>query len=106
MFVGRIQQLDVPSQIYGSPATLPIAQFIGEANLFRCTVVASDADALRLALDDQPGRPVVAALPDIGAAVGEAGRILVRPECLRIDSDLRGGEIGRASCRESVCQYV
>ncbi|HEY9565322.1 MAG TPA: ABC transporter ATP-binding protein [Nocardioides sp.] len=91
MFDGRIQQLDVPSQIYGSPATVPIAQFIGEANLFRCTVVASDADALRLALDDQPGRPVVAALPDIGAAVGEAGRILVRPECLRIDSDLRGG---------------
>jgi putative spermidine/putrescine transport system ATP-binding protein len=80
---GRIQQLGPPEALYEAPASLFVANFLGESNVFRG----------RFAMDE--GRPVVAAggrripvAPGAGSgwpAPGAAVAVVVRPErtCIR-----------------------
>lgn len=73
MHAGRIEQVDTPERIYGSPATVFVATFVGVANLVPATVRAGAAET-----------------PLGSVAVDPAGRdgralVVIRPEHLEID---------------------
>jgi putative spermidine/putrescine transport system ATP-binding protein len=71
---GKIEQIGVPAEIYGAPATRFVAEFIGTMNRIDSTVASPgtvDVGGVRLAVDATAGR-----------AVGDAVLLLVRPESL------------------------
>jgi iron(III) transport system ATP-binding protein len=78
---GRIEQLGTPEEIYGSPATAYVADFIGAANLLEVETVGDGAG---------PGRARVRLLGreiDVatnGRAFGAKACIAARPEDLRL----------------------
>ena len=82
---GRIEQIGRPTDIYESPATAFVADFIGSSNMIEATVAESDdsssvartAKGLHLKVHGTPHR------------VGTQLLLLVRPERIRVT---RGGE--------------
>jgi len=78
---GRIEQLDVPSRIYGFPANRFVADFIGNCNLLEARVVERRDGELRL---------MAAGLGEIlapaSAAAGDTGVLALRPEQVRISA--------------------
>jgi spermidine/putrescine transport system ATP-binding protein len=77
---GRVEQLDEPSRIYGSPATRFVADFIGQCNLLSGPVVGRDGSVATL---DVPGIGRVRTMAP-GASEGTRGTVALRPEKIRI----------------------
>jgi spermidine/putrescine ABC transporter ATP-binding subunit len=96
---GSIAQEGTPADIYERPANIFASGFIGEANLLRGTVAATDGAVARVVLDGdlaevtapandvQPAQPVVVSVrPErlrigaVGSANGSANRVLGRLE--------------------------
>jgi putative spermidine/putrescine transport system ATP-binding protein len=75
MYGGRIEQVGPPSEMYGSPATPFVAEFIGTMNRLRATVADGGVEyaGVRLAVDAGKGR-----------ASGERVLLLVRPETVEL----------------------
>jgi spermidine/putrescine transport system ATP-binding protein len=84
MYQGDVLQVGTPHDIYESPATNFVAQFIGETNMFEGTVRASMGQMYVLDVDEL-GRVVVT--DDRIYEVGERVSLTVRPEKLRISPD-------------------
>jgi len=80
---GRIEQLDVPSKIYGFPKTRFVADFIGHINLLSGSVSERQAGVITLAVEGLGPVRVTSASP---ISVGGAGTIALRPEKIRIQS--------------------
>jgi ABC-type Fe3+/spermidine/putrescine transport system ATPase subunit len=76
---GTLLQVGTPHELYYSPRTVFVAQFIGRANLLAATVIGSAADGITLGLLGQPCRVPA---PDPVPAPGSAVRALVRPEAV------------------------
>ena len=55
MDAGRLEQVATPRDLYETPATRWIAQFVGDINLFEGQVSTAEAD--RLAIATREGRP-------------------------------------------------
>jgi ABC-type sugar transport system ATPase subunit len=80
---GRLQQVGTPGEVYGTPATLFVANFVGdrEINLLDCTVrqdvsgTILEANSVRLAI------------PDLAAADGTEVVVGIRPEALVLTDD-------------------
>jgi putative spermidine/putrescine transport system ATP-binding protein len=75
---GRIEQIGTPSEIYGSPATPFVAEFVGTMNRLEATVADSqsgevDYGGVRVAVDAVRGR-----------RTGERVLVLVRPETVEL----------------------
>ena len=78
---GRIMQIGRPTDVYENPSNKFVADFIGEANFFDGTVVASDASEVAVALGPLTlYAPLNGDAPRVGARVSFS----VRPERLRI----------------------
>src|SRR5690606_31177620 len=78
---GRLLQVGTPSEIYGTPASREVMEFIGSANVFEGVVPAGEAGWL-----DVPGLGRLPA-PDLeGRSTGEVIALLVRPERMHITS--------------------
>jgi putative spermidine/putrescine transport system ATP-binding protein len=75
---GRIEQIDVPTEIYRRPANRFVAQFIGDSNLFSATVLESGDGHARLRTEQGP--ELLAALPRDRPAPGERVTLVLRPE--------------------------
>jgi putrescine transport system ATP-binding protein len=83
MSQGRLLQIGAPAEVYESPATRFVADFIGNVNLMDGTVAVSSAgepevrcaDGVAHRLDGEPPRPP-----------GEAVTLAVRPEKIRLDA--------------------
>lgn len=76
MRAGEIQQIGTPGEIYEAPANLFAARFIGDSNIFRGKVTASDADAVEVevaGLGRLRGR-------GRNLTVGRDVQVLVRPQ--------------------------
>jgi spermidine/putrescine transport system ATP-binding protein len=74
---GRVEQVDVPEEIYDRPTTTFVAGFIGVSNLMPASVSAPG----RVKLDSGPEVPA-----DTGAlAPGEGCAAVVRPEKLQVE---------------------
>jgi putative spermidine/putrescine transport system ATP-binding protein len=79
MRAGRIEQVGPPRAVYDRPASAFVADFVGETNFLRGTVVeiAGDRHQLRTA-----GGMSVWVAREADLALGEAGVLVVRPERL------------------------
>jgi spermidine/putrescine transport system ATP-binding protein len=82
MNAGRIEQLAAPREIYDSPATPFVADFIGETNFIRRngTVVAVRPERIRIETNQQPGDNVLAGEVITTMVVGPAVQCLVRTD--------------------------
>jgi len=77
---GRVMQIGAPTEVYENPSNTFVAEFIGEANFFDGTVVASDTTEMVISL----GPLTVRAPANADVAVGRSASFSVRPERLRI----------------------
>ncbi len=79
---GRVEQIGTPQEIYHSPASVFVANFIGSANLMKATVaeVHGDRATAVIARDHRVDVPA----GDWGAKPGGAAIVMVRPERLRL----------------------
>jgi spermidine/putrescine transport system ATP-binding protein len=80
MNLGRIEQLDEPSRLYGLPRNRFVADFIGNVNMLDATV-ASAGTSLTL---DLPTLGKVVAPPKDGVHAGQKGVFVIRPEQVTI----------------------
>lgn len=86
---GKVEQLDEPAIIYGAPRNRFVADFIGECNLFECTVAACSDGALRLDVD---GLGTVGCASPESPALGSTGTLALRPEKVLIGRELETAE--------------
>jgi putative spermidine/putrescine transport system ATP-binding protein len=75
MYSGRIEQMGAPAEMYSSPATPFVAEFIGTMNRLEGRVVDGGVEhgATRLAVEAAHGRPA-----------GQRVLVLVRPEAVEV----------------------
>jgi len=82
MNLGRVDQIGTPTEIYDHPATVFVAGFIGQANLWPCTVEArTDGHAEVTAFG---GARLGAACHMTEVVAGGRGTVMVRPERVQI----------------------
>ncbi|HZO63208.1 MAG TPA: ABC transporter ATP-binding protein [Gaiellaceae bacterium] len=79
MYGGRIEQMGTPSEMYSSPATPFVAEFIGTMNRLEATVV----DGTSGEVDHNGVRMTVPAAQ--GLSRGERVLVLIRPETLELE---------------------
>ena len=79
---GRLAQVGTPRQIYNSPASSYVAEFIGSTNTIAGTVAATDGEFCEV--DTDLGR--VRGRNNDNLALNAPARILIRPEHIAIDS--------------------
>lgn len=107
---GRIEQMGSPAELYESPRTAFVANFLGQSNLIRGEVVSSDADQSVVEVHGQK----VAVLKSRNRAAGKSILVGIRPEKIRITlpSDpctgnfLTGGIVSDVSFVGVSTQYV
>ena len=83
MFGGRIAQADAPEVIYNAPASVQVAGFVGQANIFegRTATLPDGNRALACATGTLVG-PAIPALGD-----GRPVAIMARPEAISLEPD-------------------
>ena len=81
---GRVEQVDTPFELYANPATLFVADFIGQANVLRGTVAQSTAGVLKATCYDQVY--LVRPLPGRSYTNGAAVSLITRPESVRLEA--------------------
>ena len=81
MNAGRIEQMGPPAELYDLPRTAFVANFLGQSNLVRGTVVSDDADVV--AVKTRAGKVIVPA----ARATARTGDVVmgVRPEKVRLE---------------------
>ncbi len=83
MNVGRVEQIGTPTEIYDNPATVFVASFIGQANLWEADVQSVSGDSATATV---MGSQVTVACRNAEVTAG-AGVIMVRPERLSLSLD-------------------
>lgn len=107
---GRIEQMGSPAELYESPRTAFVANFLGQSNLIRGEVVSSDGDQSVVEVHGQK----VAVLKTRNRAAGKSILVGIRPEKIRITlpgdpcsgNVLTGGVVSDVSFVGVSTQYV
>lgn len=86
---GHIEQLGSPKEIYLNPASPFVASFIGTTNLIHATVRTVDQKGIHLIT---PDGPVSVGRTDKQIAEGEKCVVSIRPESVRLSSEMDGPE--------------
>ena len=84
----RIAQSGTPRELYEQPASLFVADFIGDANIVDATVTALHGDRGQVQLG-----PLVLDLPHRGAGIGPV-KLAIRPDALQLGDTPGGGLAG------------
>ena len=91
MHAGRVEQIGSPTEIYDDPATVFVAGFIGQANLFDAiTTARTGSDAI---VDALGVSRLGAHCRDSAIGAGERVVLMVRPERVRIHTSAPAGEM-------------
>jgi putative spermidine/putrescine transport system ATP-binding protein len=101
---GRIEQVGTPAEIYETPRTRFVADFIGLSNFLTATVRSISPDAIHADLE---GGPAIVLSPWNGAAVDQRVEVALRPEKIRIlpaDGNLDGANCFPARIEQVVYQ--
>jgi spermidine/putrescine transport system ATP-binding protein len=86
---GHVEQIGTPRDVYETPASLFVARFVGEANLFRGEALAQEGDeTLRASVE---GREILLRPRGRQFAPGAKLRVMLRPEDLRLSDPALGG---------------
>jgi spermidine/putrescine transport system ATP-binding protein len=80
---GRIEQMGDPHTLYSRPGSVFVANFIGEANLLRATVVGVDDRKVTLTWN---GKAVEAAATGHSTKAGDRVCIVLRPEAIQFSA--------------------
>ncbi|MEI9907647.1 MAG: ABC transporter ATP-binding protein [Actinomycetota bacterium] len=107
---GRIEQMGSPAELYESPATAFVANFLGQSNLIRGTIGDSSGDSVVVDLHGQK----VSMPKNRNNAEGASVLVGIRPEKIRIDlpdvpttgNALSGGIVSDVSFVGVSTQYV
>ena len=92
MNAGRVEQIGTPTDIYDRPATVFVAGFIGQANLFSAKQTARiDSDHVELVV---LGGTLCARPGDTVIQNGAPATLMVRPERVRVSLDRPAGVDG------------
>lgn len=78
---GKVEQVDTPLELYSNPATLFVADFIGQANVLRSTVLESGNGTVDLSLLGQ--RFTVRTAPGKEYRPQSDAALILRPESIR-----------------------
>ena len=81
---GRILQIGTPQDIYETPSSLFVADFIGDSNQLTGRIVEIDDGACRF---EAPGLPAMVARHPASLADGNRATLVVRPERLTLSRD-------------------
>ena len=84
---GRVLQVGTPQEIYESPASPFVAQFIGTSNQVRATLESSDGRYGLVRAVEDSGLPVMEVCPPDGARAGGSLILVLRPEQLRLSHE-------------------
>lgn len=76
---GRIEQMGDPNTLYGRPGSVFVANFIGETNLLRSTVISSEGDVAAL---NWNGITITANPGGLAPRQGEHLYVVLRPEAI------------------------
>ena len=85
---GRVEQIGTPEEIYHTPATVFVANFIGVANLLPATVLGLAEGRAAVALEGDVRMECAA--PNWEAKPGSKGTLMIRPERLHFGENGRG----------------
>jgi spermidine/putrescine transport system ATP-binding protein len=90
MNAGNVEQIGTPTEIYDSPATVFVASFIGQTNLWHGKQVGMSGDLAELSvlgttLRARPGQTTI--------ETGGQATLMVRPERVRVTMDVPGGDV-------------
>ena len=85
---GKVEQMGDPHTLYSRPASVFVANFIGEANLLKASVVGGDDRKTALTWN---GKPVEAAATAHSARAGDAVCIVLRPEAIECSASQGAG---------------
>lgn len=107
---GRIEQMGSPAELYESPRTAFVANFLGQSNLIRGEVTSSDADQSIVEVHGQK----IAIVKARNRAAGKSILVGIRPEKIRISlpndpctgNVLTGGIVSDVSFVGVSTQYV
>ena len=94
---GVVAQMGTPRDIYYKPANEFVADFIGEANFLKVTVVSVEADTVTVAFN---GVRFPVAKPETAVAAGETRTVMLRPEGVRV------AEKGILPCRINLSCFM
>jgi spermidine/putrescine transport system ATP-binding protein len=102
---GRIEQIDIPENIYSYPQNRFVADFIGQCNLLDATL--TDIDTHRMLIEVH-GLGPMHVLPVPGAKVGANGTLSLRPEKIQLGARLASGGQDETHCTGKVhdCLYL
>jgi spermidine/putrescine transport system ATP-binding protein len=79
---GRVLQLGTPEEIYETPTTRFVADFIGETSFLTGKLVSVNGDFARVAIDDQT--TIKAGISDHTLSLGSDVTVAVRPEKINL----------------------
>jgi iron(III) transport system ATP-binding protein len=105
MYQGRVAQVGTPAEVYESPATIGVADFLGRANFLDARVIGADADRVRVRLPS--GTDLEAARGDRTwrPVADEAAALFIRPERVRLGGD-RDGNVLELPCTVQRCTFL
>jgi len=86
---GRIQQIDIPTQLYERPSNAFVAQFIGENNTLSGKVSAVSGTTCQVTLSDGT---VITGQSVKTPKVGDATLVSIRPERVRLNPQTQGDD--------------
>ncbi|MCK0174285.1 MULTISPECIES: ABC transporter ATP-binding protein [Mycobacteriaceae] len=99
MNAGNVEQIGSPTEIYDRPATVFVASFIGQANLWAGRQIARiDADHVEV---EVLGTKLRARPGDTAIETGGHATLMVRPERVRVSLEPPAGDV---SCVQSTVQ--
>ena len=86
---GRIQQIDIPTQLYERPANAFVAQFIGENNTLTGKISSVSGNSCQVTLSDGT---VITGQSVATPKVGDATLVSIRPERVRLNPESQGDD--------------
>lgn len=84
MNAGAVEQIGAPEEVYETPATAFVADFLGKANMLAGTVTAADAESTTVLL--AAGQTIAVVSPNTSLAPGTVVTVVVRPQKLSVGS--------------------
>ncbi|MBD8651093.1 ABC transporter ATP-binding protein [Rhizobium sp. CFBP 13726] len=97
---GRIEQMGDPNTLYGRPGSVFVANFIGETNLLRSTVIGSEGNETAL---NWNGVTIKANPGGLAPRVGEHLYVVLRPEAIHCSAfEPAGGNRIQGKIRQRV----
>lgn len=84
---GRIRQIGSPIEVYAQPSDEFVAHFLGESNLIRCEVIATDERHVTA----KAGWNGALTLAGVRANKGESLSLLIRPEHISVEPGANSG---------------